>query len=158
MGFFSGLPGLGGLFGGGGGGSSSMESGGIGNSSSTNNNTDEQFEVGVSTQGGGNATFTRDERSYQLDIKGDGNTLTDFGAVSDSLALALRGVELANSTAADISSQTTTLLGGALTMVGEQQQQFTDAVEKIKTSDVRVLIIASVAVVGVVAFIALRKG
>lgn len=154
-----GLPDLGSLFGGGGGGGgSSFESGGVGNSESQTSTSSEQFEVGVSATGGGNANFNRDERSYSVSVTGDGNTLTDYGAVSDSLALALKGVELANGTAQQISTQTGSLLGGALSMVGEQQKQFTDAVEKIKTSDVRVLIIGALAVVGVVAFTMLRKG
>lgn len=120
-------------------------------SSSATTNTSEAFEVGVSAQDQGTANFTRTE------ITGNGNTLTDFGAVSASLQLALRGVELANESAQQATQQATTLIGGTLSMQGDQQQQFTDAVEKIKTSDVRVLIVGALALLGIVAFTIARK-
>ncbi len=149
------LPGLD-LFGGGG--SNTFDGGGVGNSASTNNNHDEQFEVGVSTTTG-NASFVRDERSYSVSVTGNGNTTTDYGAVSDSLAAALAGVEQANATAQAINTSAGQLVSGALSMVGKQQTEFTGALEKVKlgNSD-SMLIVVGLAVLAVGAVAIFRKG
>lgn len=84
-------------------------------------------------------------------------TSTDHGAVSGSLALALAGVEGAQKLARETQQATGGLLDGALRMVGEQQQQFTAAVENIKTSDVRTLIMVGMAVVGIAAAFAFKR-
>jgi hypothetical protein len=99
-------------------------------------------------------------QSIKFNIKGKGNTVTttDFGAVSGSLALALQGVEGAQTIAREAQAASGGLLEGALRMSGEQQKQFTDVIEKIKTSDVRTLIITGMAVMGLAAVMYFRKG
>jgi hypothetical protein len=84
-------------------------------------------------------------------------TTTDHGAVDGSLRLALAGVEGANKLATQTVAANGSLLSGALKMAGDQNQAFTSAVENIKTSDVRVLVIAGLAVVGLVGFQFLKK-
>jgi hypothetical protein len=93
-------------------------------------------------------------------VTGSGNTIstTDHGAVSGSLALALKGVEQAGELARETQAATGSLLSGALEMVGEQQQQHSQALENIKGNDVRTLVIAGLAVVGIAAATLLRKG
>jgi hypothetical protein len=76
-------------------------------------------------------------------------TSTDHGAVSASLQLALKGVEGAQQTTQQAIASTGGLLENALARAGQQSQQFTETIKDIKTSDVRVLVIAGLAVVGV---------
>jgi hypothetical protein len=126
------------LLGGGGGNSASFSGGGIGSSASTT--ATESIDGRISGGANGSAQSTI--------ITGEGNTLnlTDAGAVHDSLALALAGVTQANmNTAATIKNQS------------DLQQSFTGALENIKTSDVRVLIVGALAVVCIVAFNMLKK-
>lgn len=78
-------------------------------------------------------------------------TLTDQGAVKDSLALARAGVEAAHTTAREAQAASGGLLTGALKMAGEQSAQFADALEKTKNNDTRALVIVGVAVVGLAA-------
>lgn len=84
-------------------------------------------------------------------------TTTDHGAIAGSLTLALKGVEGAQQIAREAQAASGGLLEGALRMSGEQQQQFTSAIENIKTSDVRTLIVVGMGVVGVVAVVLLRR-
>lgn len=137
------LDGLGGLFGGGGGGGSSFSSGGIGNSEAKNTN--ESIDARIS---GGN-----DSTNSTTVVSGSNNTLTltDGGAVHDSLQLAMAGITQANAnTAATIQTQRA-LLSDALGTQAAQQSAFTSAIENIKTTDVRVLIVVGLAVVGIAA-------
>lgn len=83
---------------------------------------------------------------------------TDFGAVDGSLKLALAGIEHANDLAKQTVASQGGLLTGALQMAGAQNQAFSGALENVKTSDVRVLIIAGLAVVGLVGVQLLKKG
>lgn len=83
---------------------------------------------------------------------------TDHGAVAGSLKLALAGVEGANKTTQQAIVQTGGLLEGALRNSGAQAQQFTETIKDIKTSDVRVLVIAGLAVVGLGAVMLMKKG
>lgn len=85
-------------------------------------------------------------------------TSTDHGAVSKSLELAKAGVEGANTTTRQVIEAQGSLLSGALKMAGEQSQQLTDTVENLKGNDVRVLVVAGLAVVGVTAVMLFKKG
>ncbi len=127
---------------GGGGGSSSFSSGGIGNSKSANETNNQDASV-VGGEGSTN--------SSQL-ITGSNNTLTDHGAVSMSMQLALAGVHSAQQLAEQAQAAQGTILTGALKTVSDQQSGFTSALENIKTSDVRVLIIAAIAAVALIGF------
>lgn len=91
-------------------------------------------------------------------ISGDGNSLvmTDAGAVHDSLALALAGVTQANNTTQAVVASNGNLLTDALGTQASQQAAFTSAIEKIKTSDVRILVMVGLAVVGL-AFVRSRQ-
>lgn len=121
------------------------ESGGIGNSGpSTSSQTTET--VGLEIIGGDGSINT----ATSLDIRGGTNslTLTDHGAVQGSLQLALKGIEGAQQTTQTALASTGGLLEGALKRSGEQSAAFTDTIKDIKTSDVRVLVVAGLAVVG----------
>lgn len=88
-------------------------------------------------------------------------TLTDAGAVHDSLQLAMAGVEGATSIAQGAIASNKSLLSDALGTVGSSQAQFTSAIEQIKTGDKTTRnVVIGFAVVGVaVAWaIAQRKG
>lgn len=126
----------------GGGGSSSFSSGGIGNSKSANETNNQDASV-VGGEGSTN--------SSQL-ITGSNNTVTDHGAVSQSMQLALAGVQGAQQLAQQAQAAQGTILTGALKTVSDQQAGFTSALENIKTSDVRVLIIAAIAAVALIGF------
>lgn len=84
-------------------------------------------------------------------------TATDHGAVAGALDLAKAGVEGANKTTQQTIEAGGELLSGAMRMVGEQQQQFTSALENIKTSDVRTLVITGMGVVAVAAAVMFGK-
>lgn len=79
-------------------------------------------------------------------------TTTDAGAIHDSLALALAGVEGANATAAAATSS-------AISAVQQGQAQFTSAIEQIKTGDktTKVVVIGAVVAAVGIAY-AMRKG
>jgi hypothetical protein len=89
------------------------------------------------------------DQSTNLSLNGNTGpvqiTTTDAGAIHDSLALALAGVEGANATAAAATS-------GALTAVQQGQAQFTSAIEQIKTGDKTTKVVVVGAVVAAVAF------
>lgn len=99
---------------------------------------------------------------------GDGNvinaTTTDFGAVSKSLDLAMKGVDnitgVANQSlnlAQKASSDAGSILSGALNSMTGQQKEFANALENIKAGDARPLIYVAVAVVGLVAVVLITK-
>lgn len=113
---------------------------------------------------GGDSSSEVENKTYNTDARiaaGDGSTnasvngnsgavnitTTDHGAVSGSLELAMKGVELAHQTESQLITSTGGLLDGALQRQAQQQQQFTETVKDIKTSDVRVLVIAGLSVV-----------
>jgi hypothetical protein len=133
---------LGGLFGGllGGGGGGSFESGGIGNSSSASDTSNMDARI---TAGEGSTN------NSQI-ISGGTNTLTDHAAVAGGIKAALAGIESATRLAEQAQASSGGVLSGALKMAGEQQTQFTSALENIKTSDVRALIVTGLVVVGIV--------
>jgi hypothetical protein len=133
----------------------SFDGGGAGNStSSTTNNTRNTDSRVVGGEGSANVSQNIDVGTLQ---SGAVVNLTDHGSVTAALQLAMRGIEGANANAGAQQAASGSLLTGALRMAGEQNQQFTDAVEKIKTSDVRVMIIGGLALVAVVAFKAFGK-
>lgn len=84
-------------------------------------------------------------------------TSTDHGAVSKSLDLAIKGVEGANTTTRQVIEAQGSLLNGALKMSGEQSQKLADTVENLKGNDVRVLVVAGLAVVGVTAAMLFKR-
>lgn len=83
-------------------------------------------------------------------IQGSNNTVTDHGAVNAAIDLAKAGIEGANKTSAALVASSENVYEGALSLVGSQQAAFTSTLENIKTSDVRTLVIAGMAVVGLV--------
>lgn len=85
-------------------------------------------------------------------------TTTDHGAVQGSLQLALAGIEGAQRLATQAQESSGSILSGALRTAGEQQQQFATTLENVKTSDVRVLIIAGLSVVGLAGAMLLKRG
>ena len=97
-----------------------------------------------------------------LNVSGSGNniTTTDFGAVNQSLSLAMQGIEAANVTARQSAASSGHLLEGALQMVGDQSTQHAASLEAIKTGDTRTIVLAGFAVAGlaVVALINKSKG
>jgi hypothetical protein len=101
-----------------------------------------------------------DSINTSLKVGGSNNviTTTDHEAVRGGTQVALKGIELADRTARDVVASSGGLLEGALRMVSQQQEQFTTTVKDIKTSDVRVLVIGGLAVVGLAAVMALKKG
>jgi hypothetical protein len=115
-----------------------------------------------------NKTFNTDARivggdgSTNTSVNGNSGpveiTTTDHGAVSGSLQLAMRGVELAHQSEQQVLSTTGGLLEGALKNQAQQQQAFTDTVKDIKTSDVRVLVVAGLAVVAFGAIAMFKRG
>lgn len=131
------------------------KSGGIGNSGpSTSNQETDTFGQDITGAAGSVNTATA------FNIEGGTNTLTttDHGAVAGSLQLALRGVEGAQKTTELALASTGGLLDGALQRSGQQSSEFTSAIKDIKTSDVRVLVIAGLAVVGLGAVMLFKKG
>lgn len=129
--------GLGSLFGGGG---SSFSSGGIGNSDSVNDTSNNDARI----TGGNGST------NSSTVITGGTNTLTDQGAVAGGIKAALAGIDAASKAAERAQASVGGLLSGALSNSSEQQAGFTSALEKIKTSDVRTLVITGLVVVGIV--------
>jgi hypothetical protein len=121
----------------------------VGGSSSSRNETSQNDARITGGDGSTNATVTGDHSSV---------TLTDRGAVSGALNVALKGVESAYSFASQAQASSGTLLAGVLGTNTKQQEQFTSAVEKIKTSDVRVLVIVGLGVVGLAAVMLFKKG
>lgn len=120
-------------------------SGGIGNSGpSASSQTTESNDMRVVGAEGSVNT------SQKLDVSGANAaiTFTDYGAVANSLQLAMKGIEGAQQTTQLALASTGGLLDGALKRAGDQSSEFTDTIKDIKTSDVRVLVVAGLAVVG----------
>lgn len=131
------------------------KSAGIGNSGpSSSSQTTESNDLRIAGAEGSINTSTK------LDISGAGAEIsfTDHGAIAGGLQLALRGVEGAQKTTELALSSTGGLLDGALQRAGQQSSEFTSAIKDIKTSDVRVLVVAGLAVVGLGAVMLFKKG
>lgn len=110
---------------------------------------------------------------------GSGNvitaTTTDFGAVSKSLDLAMKGVDNMTGIASQsldessklagasltfaqrASSDAGSILSGALNSMTGQQKEFANALENIKAGDARPLVYVGFAVVGLVAVVMFAK-
>jgi len=149
MGLFSGLTDL---FGGGGG------DGGVGNSKSSSTTNTQSTDSRIT---GGND-------SQNLSVGGNSNnvtfTSTDHGAVSESLRLAMKGIDNTSSLATEVigmsraaQSSASSVLSGALNNVSAQNDKLTSAIENVKTSDVRTLIFAGLAVIGLAAVMFVGK-
>ncbi|HWP19773.1 MAG TPA: hypothetical protein VNO84_11640 [Burkholderiaceae bacterium] len=128
--------------------------GGDSESSSSTKNTDARVV------GGDNSS----NASTVLDVSGRNASATvnisstDHGAVAGALHVVKAGIDQAYQLNREAQAATGGLMTGALRMVGEQQQQFTQALENIKTNDVRVLVGVGVAVVGLAAVTLFKKG
>ena len=130
-----------------------LDGGGIGNSASSNVTNQADLRIGA-----GDGSINT---SNKIDYGSGSNNVyqpTDFGAVDGALSLALRGIEGANDITAKTIEAQGGLLNGALKIAGEQSAQFADALEKVKTSDVRVLIVAGLAVVALGAVYLFKRG
>lgn len=105
-------------------------------------------------------TAGQQSTNTSVGIQGSGNvvTSTDYGSVSKSLDLAFKGIELAHQQASEVQASSGGLVEGALATVKQQQQQYASTIENIKTSDVRTLILSGMAVVGIVALMAFKRG
>lgn len=119
-----------------------------GSSSSENTTKNIDTQVGAS------------ENGQAVGVSGDGNTITftDQGAVKGALDMALKGVEGAYNFAQQAQASQGSLVTGALQNAADQQAKFASTIENIKTSDVRVLIISGLAVVGIAAVMLAKKG
>jgi hypothetical protein len=126
---------------------------GIGNSKSQQTNTTESVDASVVGADG-----SVNSSSY-LKLDGSNNTInyTDAGAVAGGLKLAMAGVEGANAVALTAQQQTSDLMAGIFKQNAAQASNLTDAVVDLKTSDVRTLVIAGLAVVGLVAVQLFKK-
>lgn len=143
---------IGGLFGGGNGGDTTT--------STTNNdptlNTQGGDITGMVASGTGNTLYGAGAQTSVAQIEGSSNVINmlDQGAVSNSLALALKGVELANQNASQAQTQTAGLLQGVFDAQGSVTKQLASAVETVKTTDLRAIglgaLVIVAAVVGVV--------
>lgn len=78
-------------------------------------------------------------------------TALDGGAISQSMALAMKGVEGAQAITAQTIDQNASLLQGVVTATREGQEQFASALESVKTADTRMLAFGALAVVGLAA-------
>lgn len=133
--------------------------GGSSKSSSSQTNIDGRITAGnesvaVSVSGGNGNSITA--------------TTTDFGAVSKSLDLAMKGVDSVTGVAQQTidksfglaqraSSDAGSILSGALNSMAGQQEQFANALENIKAGDARPLVYVGLAVVGLVAVVLITK-
>ncbi|WP_431257211.1 hypothetical protein ACQ86G_21500 [Roseateles chitinivorans] len=126
---------------------------GIGNSQSQQQNSSETTDMSVvGAEGSINS-------SIKQTVSGSNNviTTTDHGAVSGALALAMRGVEGWQKTAQDAISGSNDLMAGIFDDNAKQAANLTQAVVDLKTSDVRTLVIAGMAVIGLVGVTLLRN-
>lgn len=117
---------------------------------SSSSSTSETNSKDASFVAGNNST----NNVSHLDVKGSGNTVTatDHGAVSGGLALAMKGIEGAQQLAQQAQGQTGDLMAGIFKEHASQSANLTQAVVDLKTSDTRTLVIAGMAMVGIVAF------
>jgi len=94
-------------------------------------------------------------------IEGSSNVVNmlDAGAVSNSLALALKGVELANEQASAAQTRSGQLLQGVFDAQNSTTKQLASAVESVKTADLKTIGLGALAIVAaVVGIIYMRKG
>lgn len=127
-----------------------FDGGGAGNSNPVTNTKTENADMRV--VGGNDSVNTSQKIGLVLGDGSSQNTVSvvtsDYGAVSAALKLALAGIEGANHTTDTALASAGGLLDGALHNGAAATQQFVDTLKDIKTSDVRVLVIAGLAVVG----------
>ena len=118
--------------------------------------------------------ITAGNESVAVSVSGGGDnvinaTTTDFGAVSKSLDLAMKGVDSVTGVASQTvdksfafaqraSSDAGSILSGALNSMSAQQEQFASALENIKAGDARPLIYVGLGVVALVAVVLITKG
>lgn len=126
---------------------------GIGNSKSQQTN--QTTSTDASVVGAENSINT----SSHLKVDGSNNVITqsDYGAVAGGLKLALAGIEGANTVALTAQQQTSDLMSGIFKQNAQQASNLTSAVVDLKTSDVRTLVFAGLAVVGLVAVQLFKK-
>lgn len=93
-------------------------------------------------------------------IRGDYNTVTttDYGAVSGSLALAMKGIESAHTQARQTVESQGHLLDGVLRMAGQQSEQHAADLMAVKTGDTRTTVIAAAAIAGLALVAVIKKG
>lgn len=127
-----------------------FDGGGAGNSNPTTNTKTENADLRV--VGGNDSVNTSSKLGLTLGDGSHENSISvvtaDYGAVSAALKLALAGIEGANHTTDTALQSAGGLLDGALHNGAAATQQYVDTLKDIKTSDVRVLVIAGLAVVG----------
>jgi hypothetical protein len=125
----------------------------------------------VTQSGSGNKNYAAGSVTNELQLEGTGNhvTMTDFGAVSKSLDAMVRGVEQSTALATLVTKQAgeqqqlnistgADLLNNVLSSTKKQADELTTAVVDLKTSDVRVLVIGALAIVGAVIAVVMKKG
>lgn len=109
--------------------------------------------------------------SAPVEVSGTGNTVTttDYASVSKSLDAMVRGVEQSTALATLVAKQAgdqqklnistgSDLLNNVLSSTKKQADELTTAVVDLKTSDVRVLVIGALAIVGAVVAVMMKKG
>jgi adenine deaminase len=133
---------------------SGLFGGGIGNSQSSQTNKTDSTDMSV--VGGADSTNT----SQKIQIDGSGNTvsLTDGGAVSGALKLALAGVESVTHVAQDTVAQQSHLLDGALETLSTQSTQHAADLARIKTGDTQTIVLAGAAVLAIGLYALIKKG
>jgi len=133
------------------GGCAYFDGGGAGNSSNTSWQKTENADMRI--VGGDKSVNTSNKASFGDNVSNVRISTTDFGAVSKSLDLALKGIEGAQKTTQQtIGAAMTTnanLLTSALHTVGEQQAGFTSALENTKTGTKTLLIGGGIAVLAI---------
>lgn len=124
--------------------------------------------------GGGNSSSSSTQTTTNVDgrvvgadgsinsstsVVGSGNniTMTDQGAVQGALGLALKGIEGAQQLARESQAGSLDLVSGIFDQNAKQAATLTQAVVDLKTSDVRTLVIAGMAVIGLVGVTMFRK-
>ena len=101
------------------------------------------------------------DNSQNVSISSGGDTqltMTDHGAVSASMALAQKGIELAATTSTTAINTNADILTGALKATSTMQDSFTSTLRAVENKDVTVMVIAGLAVVGLAATTMLKKG
>lgn len=117
--------------------------------------------------------ITAGNESVAVSVSGGGDnvinaTTTDFGAVSKSLDLAMKGVDNITGVATQTidrsfdlaqraSSEAGSILSGALNSMTGQQKEFANALENIKAGDARPLVYVGLGVVALVAVVLITK-
>lgn len=96
----------------------------------------------------------------QVESSGTNNiiTTTDFGAVSQSLQLAFKGVEAANKLGTTALEQSASMTAGIFDAQAAQTKQLAGALESIKTTDKQALVAGVLVILAVVAGYVYRKG